>query len=197
MPDQPIPGDACSECGRKLPLEQLVEFAGRRVCAECKPAFFLQLQEGFRSRFGGMDYGDFKTRAFAFVIDSVILQAAGILLTAALMPVFAWMGIADGILEKELLLNSIFILAGFAINVFYNVWFVGRFGATPGKLMLGLKVVTANGGRVTYWRAFFRFLAEYLSGCPTLYFGYLMAAWDDETQAMHDRICDTRVIKKA
>jgi uncharacterized RDD family membrane protein YckC len=25
--------------------------------------------------------------------------------------------------------------------------------------------------------------------------GYIMAAWDPERRALHDRICDTRVIK--
>ncbi len=194
-PDAATSGGACSECGRKLPPEQLLEFEGLQICADCKASFFSQLQEGVRARLGGMDYGAFKMRALAFLIDNAILQAAGAMLTTAASPFFGWTETSSDTKEAWLL-SSILILAAFAINVFYNVWFVGRFGATPGKMALGLRIVTANGKRLTYWRAFFRFLAEYLSGCPTLYVGYLMAAWDDEAQTLHDRICNTRVIKK-
>jgi uncharacterized RDD family membrane protein YckC len=41
-----------------------------------------------------------------------------------------------------------------------------------------------------------RHFAEMLSGI-LLGIGYLMIAFDDEKRALHDRICDTRVIKKA
>jgi uncharacterized RDD family membrane protein YckC len=38
-----------------------------------------------------------------------------------------------------------------------------------------------------------RHFAKILSGI-ILYIGYLMAFWDDEKRALHDRICSTRVI---
>ena len=72
---------------------------------------------------------------------------------------------------------------------------MGRFGATPGKMACGLKVVMADGGKVTYLRALGRAFSEILSGI-ILYIGYIMAGFDDEKRALHDRICDTRVIKK-
>ncbi|HET6371045.1 MAG TPA: RDD family protein, partial [Nitrospiria bacterium] len=40
-----------------------------------------------------------------------------------------------------------------------------------------------------------RYFAEILSGI-ILCIGYIMAAFDDEKRALHDRICGTRVIKK-
>ena len=39
------------------------------------------------------------------------------------------------------------------------------------------------------------FFAEMLSGM-ILGIGYLMAAFDDEKRALHDRICDTRVVRR-
>jgi uncharacterized RDD family membrane protein YckC len=77
----------------------------------------------------------------------------------------------------------------------YNIFFVGKFGATPGKMALRLKVVTASGGTVSYARATGRYFAELLSSI-TLLIGYIMAAFDEQKRALHDRICDTRVIRR-
>ena len=80
------------------------------------------------------------------------------------------------------------------IGLSYTVFFLGRFAATPGKMVCKLKVIRSDGAAITYPRAFGRHFAEMLSGL-TLYIGYLMAAFDDEKRTLHDRICDTRVIK--
>jgi uncharacterized RDD family membrane protein YckC len=52
-----------------------------------------------------------------------------------------------------------------------------------------------DGGKVSYGRAVGRHFAKYLSSF-TLGIGYIMAGIDDEKRALHDRICNTRVIKK-
>jgi uncharacterized RDD family membrane protein YckC len=76
----------------------------------------------------------------------------------------------------------------------YVTFFLGKYGATPGKMALGLKVVRSDGSELTYARAFGRYLAEYLSAF-TLMIGYIIAAFDREKRALHDHICDTRVIR--
>jgi uncharacterized RDD family membrane protein YckC len=55
-------------------------------------------------------------------------------------------------------------------------------------------VITADGEPITYWRAFGRYFGKLLSGI-ILGIGYLMAAFDEEKRALHDRICHTRVVK--
>jgi uncharacterized RDD family membrane protein YckC len=80
------------------------------------------------------------------------------------------------------------------INAAYITFFLGKFGATPGKMALRLRVVSPSGGSISYGRAFCRFLAEFLSSI-LLCIGYIMAAFDEEKRALHDRICDTRVIR--
>lgn len=77
----------------------------------------------------------------------------------------------------------------------YNIGFLERFGATPAKLLLGMRVVRPDGGPLGPGRAFARPLAEFLSGI-LLYLGYLMAAFDDEQRTLHDRLCGTRVVLK-
>jgi len=81
------------------------------------------------------------------------------------------------------------------LNMGYSIFFIGKYGATPGKMACKIKVITAEGGPVTYGRATGRFFAEMLSGI-ICYIGYIMVGFDEEKRALHDRICNTRVIYK-
>jgi uncharacterized RDD family membrane protein YckC len=76
------------------------------------------------------------------------------------------------------------------------VYFVARRGATPGKMALGLRVVRTDGSKVSTGVAVGRFFADWLSQI-TLAVGYVIAAFDGEKRALHDRICETRVIYSA
>jgi uncharacterized RDD family membrane protein YckC len=60
-------------------------------------------------------------------------------------------------------------------------------------MALSLKVVRADGSKVSYMRAFGRAAAEIVSGILLL-IGYIIAGFDDEKRALHDRMCDTRVV---
>jgi uncharacterized RDD family membrane protein YckC len=60
----------------------------------------------------------------------------------------------------------------------------------------GIKVVTPEGEKITYLRAFGRYFAKTLLGIATLYIGYIIAAFDSEKRSLHDRICNTRVVYK-
>ena len=61
-------------------------------------------------------------------------------------------------------------------------------------MAVGIKVIRSDGAPITYGRAAGRFFAEYLS-LLTIYIGYIMAGFDEEKRALHDHICDTRVVK--
>jgi uncharacterized RDD family membrane protein YckC len=80
-----------------------------------------------------------------------------------------------------------------ALYFAYNVWFVSQKGGTPGKLVLGLRVVTVDGRNLTVGRAIGRYFALMLSGF-TFYIGFIIAAFDPEKRALHDHLCGTRVI---
>jgi uncharacterized RDD family membrane protein YckC len=81
-----------------------------------------------------------------------------------------------------------------AIYIAYGTVAIGWKGRTVGKLMLGLKVVKADGGRVGYLRAFGRCWA-YLLCYMTFGFGFLAIAWNKQKRGLHDLVCDTMVIK--
>ncbi len=91
--------------------------------------------------------------------------------------------------------QMIITLLSFVISAAYDIWFVGRFGATPGKMACKIKIVTPDGGKVSYSRALGRYFAKWISSM-ILGIGFLMAAFDDEKRTLHDRICETRVIRK-
>lgn len=177
---------ACRECGRSFPVSEMVQYGGAYVCATCKPTFFQKVREGIEPS-AEMVYGGFWIRFLAKVIDGVILYAVGYV---AQLP-FAGM-LRD---PHRAMIGFLFTwLTGFLLRMAYSVSLTGKFGATVGKMACGLRVVRADGTPVGYALAFGRFFAETLSGL-ILCIGYIMAAFDDQKRTLHDRICNTRVIR--
>jgi uncharacterized RDD family membrane protein YckC len=86
-------------------------------------------------------------------------------------------------------------IISFSLQLIYSTWLHGKYGATVGKMACGLRVVTPTGLKIGYGVACGRFFAEVLSGL-ILYVGYIMAAFDEEKRTLHDRICNTRVIRR-
>ena len=73
-----------------------------------------------------------------------------------------------------------------AIALSYETFMIGKYGATLGKMALKIHVMMADGGKVTYMRSLGRYFGKMLSGLTCL-IGYIMAAFDDERRALHDR----------
>jgi uncharacterized RDD family membrane protein YckC len=90
-------------------------------------------------------------------------------------------------------LTGLTMLLSIGAVLVYEAWFLVHKGGTPGKLILGLQVIRGKGGKITWGLAIGRYFAHMVSSL-TLYIGYLMAAWDEEKRALHDHICDTRVV---
>lgn len=70
-----------------------------------------------------------------------------------------------------------------------------KWQGTLGKKILGLKVTDLQGNRISFWRAFGRYLAmSFLSGIFLI--GYIIAAFTEKKQGLHDFIAGTLVVKK-
>jgi uncharacterized RDD family membrane protein YckC len=177
----------CAECGRTFPEEDMIAFGSAWVCAECKPRFVQKLKEGIAPA-GLLNYAGFWIRVGAKIIDGIILQAISFCIGLVI-----GVSLRGGPAATHA--GAIGAGVGLLIGLTYSVWFNGRFGATPGKMALKLKIVRPDGEPITYARAFGRYFAEMLSGM-ILFIGYLMVAWDEQKRALHDRICDTRVIRR-
>jgi uncharacterized RDD family membrane protein YckC len=181
----------CAECGRIFNVQDMIPYGGIRVCAACKPVFMQKLAEGAKVNTGALNYAGFWIRFGAKILDGLIL---GIVFAGPLI-YFVIKGAANPQDVKFQIFQLLVQLLYAAGNIGYQIFFLGKYGATPGKMACGLRVVTAEGNKIGYGRATGRVFAEMLSGM-ICYIGYLIVAFDDQKRALHDHICNTRVVYK-
>lgn len=72
----------------------------------------------------------------------------------------------------------------------FTAWWKGR---TPGKRLLGVRVVQLDGRPLTWWASFER-AGGYAAGLATGLLGFAQIFWDPNRQAIHDRISSTVVV---
>jgi uncharacterized RDD family membrane protein YckC len=186
----PVKRSLCSECGQAFAEDDMIRFAEAWVCASCKPLFVQKIKEGVALA-GEMEYAGFWIRFGAWFIDAIILGIAEAIITFPL----SFMGIFSSDQAAAFaIIQLVSMILNFIIPAVYESWFVGKYAATPGKMACKLKVVMAEGGRVSFARAIGRHFAKYIN-IFTLGIGYIMAGFDEQKRTLHDRICDTRVIK--
>jgi len=189
----------CAAAGGRHMQRDMVPYEGKFISAEHKEQFFQRLREGVGQP-GQMVYGDFGPRFAAKFIDGLINWLIGMAANLLLTLVFFGRLIfqpkpADGATGTILAFQGASFLTGIVLGLTYYWYFLKNHqGATPGKMALGLKVVRSDGSPLTTGRIIGRYFAEWLSGM-ILMIGYIMAGFDDERRSLHDRICDTRVIK--
>lgn len=191
----------CAECGKIFPIDETIPYGNARVCAGCKPVFLQKLAEGAKINTGDLDYAGFGIRFGAKLIDGLILGIPFMIV------VFVVVGLSGGFNSNTSSQHNpaddvapflmIFMQFGLlAVQIGYQTFFVGKYGATPGKMVCKLKIVMSDGGRVSYGRAVGRAFAEMLSGWMC-YIGYLMVLFDSQQKrALHDHMCNTRVVRK-
>jgi uncharacterized RDD family membrane protein YckC len=153
-------------------------------------------------------YGGFWIRFAAYLLDSIVL---GIPLTIIIVVIFvislgSMEGVTDPsfweqgeITDKQVITLILTYIIAMVLAVITSVaYFAGMHAsswqATIGKKLLKLKVTDIQGNRITFWRAFGRLMAMVLlSGI--LYIGYIMIAFTEKKQSLHDLIAGTVVIQ--
>jgi uncharacterized RDD family membrane protein YckC len=187
-------GVTCANCGQMFAATDVVFIGSSYVCGGCKPIFLQRMREGGAGMggVGARRYAGFWIRFAAVLIDGVIL---GVISYAITMPItFAIMRMSDNpmaLVGVSLILNLIQI----GIAAGYTGYFLSTKGATPGKMLLGLQVIRSDGSPLTFVRGACRYLAQIVSALILL-IGYIIAAFDTERRALHDHLCDTRVVYK-
>lgn len=82
--------------------------------------------------------------------------------------------------------------------IFPLVWTLGFWAyrqATPGKMVVGAKIICAKtGGKPSIGQLVGRYFAYILSALPLL-LGFLWAAWDPKKQTWHDKLAGTYVVR--
>lgn len=101
--------------------------------------------------------------------------------------------LAAGVLLIGLVGTSILVFM--AIEIVYFAGLTAAYGATVGKMVLGLRVVTTNGQKIGFGKAALReIIGKWISGL-VFGLGYLWVAFDEKKQGWHDKIAGTYVVK--
>jgi uncharacterized RDD family membrane protein YckC len=192
------PEIVCAECGALHPRDNAIKHGEAWICAACKPLHIQKIKEGVVSKTSAhaMDYAGIGARFLAKLLDGLIIGLPGIFLIgmviAIIVPFVRKNGAsADGAI---LVMFAAIALIAFAM-VFFQIWCLPKWGATPGKRIMGLRVVTSDGGRISWGRAIGRLGGEWVNGMIPFWIGYIIAAFDPERRTVHDHIAGTRVIK--
>lgn len=125
-----------------------------------------------------LEYAGFWIRVLAYIVDSVILYGVGFVL-----------GFAMGEIGTQTIAGIINLL----LAVGYFGFMEGsEYQATLGKMAVGIKVGDKNGNQISVLNAIGRYLGKIVSAL-LLGIGFLMVAWDDRNQGIHDKLADTYV----
>ena len=138
---------------------------------------------------GEVVYAGFWKRVAASLIDGVVVGIGGTILSFIVMGL---LGLGLSVSFADIAMGTaplVLQLANYAVSMAVAVaYFAGfhasRSQATLGKMAIGIKVVRTNGEPISLARGVGR------------YFGYLMAAFTERKQALHDFMCDTLVVDK-
>ena len=124
-------------------------------------------------------YAGFWIRFLALILDAIIIGIPSLLLYFVFyfleLPSLQWM------------VN----LAAICLVIFLD----GTYGGTPGKLILGLKIVNEKNEFIGIPHAILRYACKSVSAI-ILGIGLLMIAFNIKKQGLHDRIAKTYVIYK-
>lgn len=145
-------------------------------------------------------YGGFWRRFVAFSTDKLILATIGFVMFILGSVAFG-LGISPSDLAEE---PENFFALGMQVMVIYQAitlfldmayftYFHGTTGQTPGKRLMGLRVVRDTGEALTLGAAFLRWVGYIISFVP-FFMGFLWAGADRRKQGWHDKIAGTVVI---
>ena len=162
----------CPKCGARLEDNQ-------RYCGNCgteiTPVNIVQTSPG---GIVAGEHAGFWRRFVAAIIDGIIVGVASFLITLTPLGFINWLfGLAVGWLYYSIMESSIT-------------------QATLGKMVIGIIVTDISGNRVSFGRATGRHFAKIISGI-ILYIGYIMIAFTEKKQGLHDIMADTLVEVKS
>jgi uncharacterized RDD family membrane protein YckC len=123
----------------------------------------------------------FGRRFVAFIIDAVILGVINNLL----------MSVTGGNAADPAASSGMSTLVGVLYVIgFWTAWN----GQTPGKKVMGLRIVKADGSAFGVVPGIIRYVGYFISGIALL-LGFLWILFDKDKQGWHDKIAGTYVVK--
>jgi len=202
----------CSRCG-----VQVVE--GHRFCQACGQEAGAAVTAAAASALpppmalsapvaAPLPYAGFWERVAAYLIDGLILGIPFGIVVIALIFTFGGFGMllhrspVDPRAAFALMapMFMVFFLGMFFFVLLQWLYFAGLESsarqATIGKSVMSLRVTNIEGRRLSFGHATGRFFAKIVTGMIPFAIGYIMAAFTEKKQALHDLIAGTLVLKK-
>ncbi|MCJ2187820.1 RDD family protein [Novosphingobium beihaiensis] len=142
-------------------------------------------------------YGGFWWRVLAYLIDFVILYIASTVLMMILGMGAMFSSLAGEQAQMAAAMSMGLVMMAISLIgnwLYFALMESSSLQATVGKLAVGLVVTDQNGKRLSFARATGRYFAKILSGL-ILFIGYIMVAFTERKQGLHDLIAGTLVWK--
>lgn len=151
------------------------------------------------------DYADFGKRVGAFLIDGLILGVGygvvgGIFATLFIGTAGSVIVSGNEFVGVETIAMGIIFYLLFMLAIIAGSWLYFALQessprmATIGKRAMGIVVTDMEGNRISFAKASLRFFGKWISGA-IMYIGYIMAAFTERKQALHDMIANSLVME--
>ena len=145
-------------------------------------------------------YAGFWIRVFASILDSFILIIPTIVIEFLSFRLAGpegygyWEYLFDVNAPLWTGYDSLSLALSVLLGILYFGLLTSKYYGTPGKLMVGVRVVGEDGNGISFARAVGRYFAYIPSNIFMI--GYIMVGFSSKKQGLHDKICKTYVIHK-
>ena len=137
-----------------------------------------------------VEYAGFWIRVGASIIDSILLM---MITYPILYAVYGWVGLDYGVAMRTT--GFVDILLTWILPVVAVIWFWTAKQATPGKMLLSLRVVDAKtGSSLSVGQSLVRYVGYFVSAIPFC-LGLIWVGFDSKKQGWHDKIAGTVVVR--
>jgi uncharacterized RDD family membrane protein YckC len=154
-----------------------------------------------------VEYAGFWLRFLAFLIDYVVMGIAFVLILIPLIFLTGLGGFIGAIHPDEdfndvgifMFIGLIFLAATVSLVftwLYHALMESSEWQATVGKKLLGLVVTDMAGQRVSFWRATARHFAKIITNMVPAFIGYILAAFTEKKQALHDMLAGCLVLRQ-
>ncbi len=141
-----------------------------------------------------VEYGGFWKRAIAFFIDFILLGFFISLITGIGIPDSITIGREPGLAMNFEISSREYYMMFFGW-LYFSSFESSTWQGTPGKKVMSMRVTNKAGERLSFLHASGRYFAKILSYIP-MFLGFVMAAFTEKKQALHDFAAGTVVVNK-
>jgi len=137
-------------------------------------------------------------RLCAQLLDALIVLPAtiGLIIVAVWM---VWSNSAQKTFATVVWLElavALAVLASYVVLAIYEAITTARWGRSPGKAVMDIRPVCVDGSELGWGRSFGRAFAYSLARLLSVLWllDVLWCLWDENSQCLHDKVCDTIVV---